>query len=70
YHKYKEQLTGTIFQKGCINFTAAEQMPAAIITRLITDCAAIDPEKMREKTLQERKAAKKTAAPKKNAAGK
>jgi len=64
YNKYKEQLTKASFQKGCINFTSAEQMPTAIVARLITDCSAIDLEKIREQSLIEKKAAKKTAAPK------
>ena len=59
YNKYKEQLSEAAFQKGCINFTSAEQMPGAIVTRLIIDCAAVDLEKIREEQLKERKTAKK-----------
>ena len=62
YNTYKEKLTKASFQKGCINFTSAEQMPTAIVARLITDCSVIDLEKIREQSLKERKAAKKNAA--------
>ncbi len=65
YNKYKEQLSEAAFQKGCINFSSAEQMPPAIVAKLITDCAAIDLEKIREQLLNERKAAKKTVKQKK-----
>ena len=59
FDKYKERLNKATFQKGCINFTSAEQMPAAAIKQLITDCAAVDLEKIRDQHLKERKAAKK-----------
>ena len=65
FSKYQALLPGAAFQKGCINFISAEQMPTAIITRLITDCAAIDLVKIREEQLKERKAAKKITAQKK-----
>jgi hypothetical protein len=70
YNKYQQQLTEASFQKGCINFTSVEQMPVAIVARLITDCSAIDLEKIREQSLLERKAAKKIVGPKKNSTGK
>jgi hypothetical protein len=70
HSKYQSLLDKASFQKGCINFTSAEQMPNKVITQFITECSAIDLEKIREQGLLERKASKKTAAPKKGAAGK
>jgi len=59
YNKYKALLLNAIFQKGCINFTTAEQMPIAIVEQFITECALIDLEKMREEQLNRKKIAKK-----------
>ena len=39
--KYVKLLTAAKFQKGCINFTNAAEMPAAIVTALIVDCSSI-----------------------------
>src|SRR5882757_4163117 len=43
--KYKSLLDKASFQKGCINFTSAEQMPLAIVAQFIADCSVIDLEK-------------------------
>lgn len=55
YNKYKALLPNANFQKGCINFLAADQMPLEILHRLFTDCSKIDLAKMREEYLKERK---------------
>jgi hypothetical protein len=39
YAKYKKLLDKAKFQKGCINFTAEEQVPTKVISSLIKDCA-------------------------------
>jgi|SRR6185437_3143140 len=39
YNKYIKLLDKAKFQKGCINFTKAEQMPVKIVSDLIKDCA-------------------------------
>lgn len=57
--KYQSLLDRASFQKGCINFTSAEQMPLAVITQFIRECSAIDLEKIREDQLKNKKAAKK-----------
>ena len=57
--KYQSLLDKASFQKGCINFTSAEQMPLAVIKQFITECSAIDLEKIREEQLKNKKAAKK-----------
>ena len=40
--KYLALLPDAEFQKGCINFTEAEQMPAATVTAFITECALVN----------------------------
>jgi hypothetical protein len=57
--KYQPLLNKASFQKGCINFSSAEQMPLAVVAQFITDCSMIDLEKIREEQLKSRKAAKK-----------
>jgi hypothetical protein len=57
--KYQPLLDKASFQKGCINFVSAEQMPLAVVKQLIADCSAIDLEKIREDQLKSKKAAKK-----------
>lgn len=59
YNKYKALLPDANFQKGCINFTTAEQMPLEIVKQLFTDCAPIDLVKMREEYLKKKKEEKK-----------
>ncbi|MDB5211749.1 MAG: hypothetical protein JWQ30_2576 [Sediminibacterium sp.] len=57
--KYEKLLNKASFQKGCINFTSAEQMPLAVVAQFITDCSVIDLEKIREDQLKKKKTAKK-----------
>ena len=56
--KYKALLPEANFQKGCINFINASDMPIEIIKELIIDCSAIDLLKIREEYLNSRKAKK------------
>jgi hypothetical protein len=56
YNKYKALLPEANFQKGCINFIAAEQMPLNIVKQLFSDCSTIDLVSMREEYLKEKKA--------------
>ncbi|MBD1395383.1 DUF1801 domain-containing protein [Mucilaginibacter glaciei] len=42
YAKYFALLPSAKVQKGCINFTKAEQLPVAIAGDLIADCAGIN----------------------------
>ena len=59
FNKYKALLPDANFQKGCINFTSARQVPLDIVKQLFLDCAPIDLVKMREKYLEQRKEKKK-----------
>ena len=54
--KYRALLPKAAFQKGCINFKTADEMPMEIVTQLIADCAPIDLLKIREEYLQKKKA--------------
>lgn len=54
--KYKVLLPAATFQKGCINFTSAEEMPIAIVEKLIKDCSPFDLKKIREEYLAAKKA--------------
>ena len=56
FEKYKVLLPDASFQKGCINFTSAEEMPIAIVGKLIKECAPIDLKKIREDYLKAKKA--------------
>jgi hypothetical protein len=47
--KYEALLPAAKFQKGCINFTNAADVPLEIIAALITDCSAINIAEMLEK---------------------
>jgi len=42
YNKYSNLLNKAKFQKGCINFKSAEQMPLPIVKELFEDCAPIN----------------------------
>ena len=42
HEKYKKLLSNAAFQKGCINFKSAEEMPLKIVQSLIGDCAKVD----------------------------
>ena len=53
--KYEPLLDKASFQKGCINFDNAEQMPLHIIKELITDCSKIDLLKIRQEQLAKKK---------------
>ena len=55
YEQYKALLPKAGFQKGCINFNDAAEIPLDIVQQLITDCAPIDMIKIREAQLAERK---------------
>ena len=63
YEKYKALLKDASFQKGCINFNNAAEMPLKIVKELITDCSKIDLRAIREEQLKAK--AKKTAVKKK-----
>lgn len=47
--KYAALLPAAKFQKGCINFTDAADVPVAIIAALIADCAPVNVPAMLEK---------------------
>jgi hypothetical protein len=55
HSKYVALLPKANFQKGCINFKNAEEMPVEIAARLISDCAPIDLIKMRQDYLDSKK---------------
>jgi len=55
YEKYKALLPDAKFQKGCINFESAEEMPLKIIKQLIQDCSKIDLLKIREEYQKSKK---------------
>lgn len=55
YEKYKALLDKAKFQKGCINFVSADEMPLDIVRQLMQDCSKIDLVKMREDYLQSKK---------------
>jgi len=55
FEKYKTLLHKAKFQKGCINFDTADEMPLDIVRQLFTDCAKIDLLKIREEYLKEKK---------------
>jgi hypothetical protein len=47
--KYAALLPDAKFQKGCINFTGADEMPVATVAALVADCAAVNVPEMLEK---------------------
>jgi hypothetical protein len=55
HEKYAKQLSKAKFQKGCINFKSADEMPLDIAAQLITDCAPIDLLKIRQDYLDSKK---------------
>jgi hypothetical protein len=59
FNKFETLLPDASFQKGCINFTTADQMPLDKIRQLFTDCSKIDLAKMREEYLEQKKQKKK-----------
>jgi len=58
FSKYQTLLPAAKFQKGCINFTTAEEMPLEILGQLISDCSGIDLLRIRENYLKEKKQSK------------
>jgi hypothetical protein len=42
HSKYEKLLNKAKFQKGCINFKNAEEMPLDVVTKLIDDCSKVD----------------------------
>jgi len=58
FSKYQTLLPAAKFQKGCINFNTAEEMPLEIVRQLIWDCSTIDLLKIRENYLNEKKQSK------------
>ncbi|HEV7232577.1 MAG TPA: DUF1801 domain-containing protein [Bacteroidia bacterium] len=50
--KYKALLKKASFQKGCVNFKAADEMPMDIVKALVADCAKVDLKAIREKQLK------------------
>jgi hypothetical protein len=55
FEKYQPLLDKASFQKGCINFSSAAEMPLEIVRQLIADCSKVDLKKTREDQLKERK---------------
>jgi len=55
YSKYKARMIKASFQKGCINFVNADEMPIEIVQQLIKDCSTIDLQKIREEYLNQKK---------------
>ncbi|WP_212004994.1 hypothetical protein [Chitinophaga sp. HK235] len=53
--KYVKLLPAARFQKGCINFSAADAMPPAIIAALIADCSSISIPSMLENRKRNKK---------------
>jgi hypothetical protein len=60
YTKYKGLLSKAKFQKGCINFTTADEMPLEVVRQFIAECSKIDLLKIREEYLAQKKAIKKS----------
>jgi hypothetical protein len=58
YGRYSALLDKAKFQKGCINFKTAEEMPLPIMERLFTDCAPIDLAAIMASLKQKKKEAK------------
>jgi hypothetical protein len=56
YKKFNELLPDANFQKGCINFKSADEMPLKIIKDLIHDCSAVDLLAIREDQLRSKTA--------------
>lgn len=60
HSKYETLLPKAIFQKGCINFENAENMPLGILRELMAECSRIDLVKIREDYLKQKKTKNKT----------
>lgn len=48
YSKYQGLLDKASFQKGCINFKHAEEMPLEIVKQLFEDCSKVDLKAIKE----------------------
>ena len=48
YSRYKDLLPKATFQKGCINFKNATEMPLHIVKQLLADCSKVDLQKIKE----------------------
>jgi hypothetical protein len=55
HSKYEALLPKAKFQKGCINFKNADELPVDIAAQLIADCEPIDLLKIREDYLASKK---------------
>ncbi len=55
HQKYEALLPKAKFQKGCINFKNADEMPVDVVKQLIADSAGFDLHAYREKYLAEKK---------------
>jgi hypothetical protein len=42
HERYHALLPNATFQKGCINFSTAGEMPLSVVAELIKECAAVD----------------------------
>lgn len=58
HEKYSKLFKKAKFQKGCINFKNADEMPLDITKQLLTDCAKIDWEAVMKKYEAAKKAKK------------
>jgi hypothetical protein len=54
HSKYQQLLKNASFQKGCINFKTAEEMPLKIVRELIIDCSKIDLRAIKEEYTKSR----------------
>jgi hypothetical protein len=61
YEKYLNLLPKATFQKGCINFKTADEIPLKIVGHLITDCEKINLLKIKQEYIESKKIAKKRA---------
>ncbi|MEP6712210.1 MAG: hypothetical protein ABJA37_07340 [Ferruginibacter sp.] len=55
YSRYQDRLKKANFQKGCINFKNAEEMPLDIVEQFIKDCSKIDLLKIKQEYIKSRK---------------
>jgi|SRR6185312_2913908 len=49
HEKYAKLMPKANFQKGCINFKDAEEMPPAVVRQFFSDCAKVDMAALMEK---------------------
>jgi hypothetical protein len=56
--KYKKLFAKAKFQKGCINFNSADEMPLEIVSQLMKDCAKVDLSGLFSKKPEEKRASK------------